>query len=228
MAIGAGVVLFGVNNLLLARVLAPPPRRDRSGLAVVALVTLETRRIPAIATIYATYGFLGFLGHLGVDALAYGRRLPAVMGAALLYDAVVALHRRRQMGLAVGLPLFVGGNPPVRGGPPHHAGLPWVPPSPNMPTADTALVYAGTCLFEGTNLSEGRGTTRPFELLGAPDLDGRWAAAAGELDLPGVHFREAYFAPTFSKFAGTTSGACSSTCTTARRSTRSAPGSRSW
>ncbi|MET7987831.1 DUF1343 domain-containing protein [Streptomyces sp. NPDC005281] len=86
------------------------------------------------------------------------------------------------------------------------SGLPWVPPSPNMPTADTALVYSGTCLFEGTNLSEGRGTTRPFELLGAEGLDGRWAAAAGELDLPGVHFREAYFAPTFSKFQGRTIG----------------------
>jgi uncharacterized protein YbbC (DUF1343 family) len=86
------------------------------------------------------------------------------------------------------------------------SGLPWVPPSPNMPTADTALVYSGTCLFEGTNLSEGRGTTRPFELLGAAGVDGRWAAAAGELGLPGVHFREAYFAPTFSKFQGTTIG----------------------
>ncbi|WP_329322948.1 MULTISPECIES: exo-beta-N-acetylmuramidase NamZ family protein [unclassified Streptomyces] len=85
-------------------------------------------------------------------------------------------------------------------------GLPWVPPSPNMPTADTALVYSGTCLFEGTNLSEGRGTTRPFELLGAEGLDGRWAAAAGGLGLPGVHFREAYFAPTFSKFEGRTVG----------------------
>ena len=84
--------------------------------------------------------------------------------------------------------------------------LPWVPPSPNMPTPDTALVYAGTCLFEGTNLSEGRGTTRPFELLGAEGLDGRWAAAANELGLPGVHFREAYFAPTFSKFQGKTVG----------------------
>ncbi|MFE3035658.1 exo-beta-N-acetylmuramidase NamZ domain-containing protein [Streptomyces canus] len=84
--------------------------------------------------------------------------------------------------------------------------LPWVPPSPNMPTPDTALVYSGTCLFEGTNLSEGRGTTRPFELLGAEGLDGRWAAAANELDLPGVHFREAYFAPTFSKFQGKTIG----------------------
>ncbi|MEU6376228.1 DUF1343 domain-containing protein [Streptomyces sp. NPDC046909] len=84
--------------------------------------------------------------------------------------------------------------------------LPWVPPSPNMPTADTALVYSGTCLFEGTNLSEGRGTTRPFELLGAEGIDGRWAAAVDELALPGVHFREAYFAPTFSKFQGRTIG----------------------
>ncbi|MFI7404529.1 exo-beta-N-acetylmuramidase NamZ domain-containing protein [Streptomyces sp. NPDC049541] len=84
--------------------------------------------------------------------------------------------------------------------------LPWVPPSPNMPTPDTALVYSGTCLFEGTNLSEGRGTTRPFELLGAEGIDGRWAAAANELALPGVHFREAYFAPTFSKFQGRTVG----------------------
>ncbi|MFD5709179.1 exo-beta-N-acetylmuramidase NamZ domain-containing protein [Streptomyces pharetrae] len=85
-------------------------------------------------------------------------------------------------------------------------GLPWVPPSPNMPTPETALVYAGTCLFEGTNLSEGRGTTRPFELLGAEGVDGRWAAAVNELRLPGVHFREAYFAPTFSKFQGKTVG----------------------
>ncbi|MEV7127023.1 DUF1343 domain-containing protein [Streptomyces sp. NPDC093260] len=84
--------------------------------------------------------------------------------------------------------------------------LPWVPPSPNMPTPDTALVYSGTCLFEGTNLSEGRGTTRPFELLGAEGLDGRWAAAVNALGLPGVRFREAYFAPTFSKFQGTTVG----------------------
>ncbi|MCS0602008.1 DUF1343 domain-containing protein [Streptomyces sp. LP11] len=86
------------------------------------------------------------------------------------------------------------------------SGLPWVPPSPNMPTADTALVYAGTGMFEGTNLSEGRGTTRPFELLGAEGIDGRWAAATNGLGLPGVRFREAYFAPTFSKFAGKTVG----------------------
>jgi uncharacterized protein YbbC (DUF1343 family) len=86
------------------------------------------------------------------------------------------------------------------------SGLPWVPPSPNMPTPETALVYSGTCLFEGTNLSEGRGTTRPFELLGAEGIDRRWAAAANELALPGVRFREAYFAPTFSKFQGRTIG----------------------
>ncbi|MFF5252161.1 exo-beta-N-acetylmuramidase NamZ domain-containing protein [Streptomyces leeuwenhoekii] len=86
------------------------------------------------------------------------------------------------------------------------SGLPWVPPSPNMPTPDTALVYPGTCLFEGTNLSEGRGTTRPFELLGAEGIDGRWAAAAGAEDLPGVRLREAYFTPTFSKFQGRTVG----------------------
>ncbi|MEU9385859.1 exo-beta-N-acetylmuramidase NamZ domain-containing protein, partial [Streptomyces sp. NPDC048279] len=85
-------------------------------------------------------------------------------------------------------------------------GLPWVPPSPNMPTPDTALVYSGTCLFEGTNLSEGRGTTRPFELLGAEGVDARWASAANQLGLPGVRFREAYFTPTFSKFQGKTVG----------------------
>jgi uncharacterized protein YbbC (DUF1343 family) len=86
------------------------------------------------------------------------------------------------------------------------SGLPWVPPSPNMPTPDTALVYSGTCLFEGTNLSEGRGTTRPFELLGAEGIDRRWATEIGQLGLPGVHFREAYFTPTFSKFQGRTVG----------------------
>lgn len=82
-------------------------------------------------------------------------------------------------------------------------GLVWVPPSPNMPSVDTAYVYPGGCLVEGTNLSEGRGTTRPFELVGAPWLD-PWALAEAmnRERLPGVRFRAAYFTPTFQKHAG--------------------------
>jgi uncharacterized protein YbbC (DUF1343 family) len=85
-------------------------------------------------------------------------------------------------------------------------GQPWVMPSPNMPRIETAVVYPGTCLFEATNLSEGRGTTRPFELIGAPYVDHRWAEALNERGLPGVAFREAYFAPTTSKHVGKTCG----------------------
>jgi uncharacterized protein YbbC (DUF1343 family) len=82
-------------------------------------------------------------------------------------------------------------------------GLPWVLPSPNMPTPDTALVYPGMCLLEATNLSEGRGTTRPFEIFGAAFLDAPdLTAKLNRLGLPGVHFREAYFQPTFHKFHG--------------------------
>jgi uncharacterized protein YbbC (DUF1343 family) len=81
-------------------------------------------------------------------------------------------------------------------------GLPWVPPSPNMPTPDTARVYPGGCLIEGTNLSEGRGTTRPFELVGAPWLDSeRLARDLGRERLPGVRFRPCRFTPTFQKHA---------------------------
>ena len=77
-------------------------------------------------------------------------------------------------------------------------GLPWVMPSPNMPTPDTALVYPGGCLFEATNLSEGRGTTRPFEIVGAPFLDGyAWAAALAETQPPGLRLRPISFRPTF-------------------------------
>jgi uncharacterized protein YbbC (DUF1343 family) len=88
-------------------------------------------------------------------------------------------------------------------------GLFWVIPSPNMPTLDTAIVYPGTVLFEGTMLSEGRGTTRPFELLGAPwiDADG-FAARMNAAGLDGVHFRPAIFEPTFQKHARTTCGGC--------------------
>jgi len=86
-------------------------------------------------------------------------------------------------------------------------GLPWVLPSPNMPTLDTAFVYPGQCLVEATNLSEGRGTTRPFEIVGAPFLDGyRLAARLGALGLPGVRFRPLSFRPMFHKFAGRSCG----------------------
>ena len=82
-------------------------------------------------------------------------------------------------------------------------GLPWVLPSPNMPTVDTAVVYPGQCLLEGTNLSEGRGTTRPFEICGAPWIDGEsLARRLAALDLPGVVFRPLTFRPTFHKHAG--------------------------
>jgi uncharacterized protein YbbC (DUF1343 family) len=81
-------------------------------------------------------------------------------------------------------------------------GLPWVFPSPNMPTPETALVYPGMCLLEGTNLSEGRGTTRPFELFGAPWLDGaRLAEELARERLPGVLFRPVSFVPTWDKHA---------------------------
>jgi len=88
-------------------------------------------------------------------------------------------------------------------------GLPWVMPSPNMPTLDTAVVYPGTVLFEGTMLSEGRGTTRPFELIGAPWLDGeQLATRMNRAGLKGVYFREVSFEPTFQKHARATCGGC--------------------
>ena len=88
-------------------------------------------------------------------------------------------------------------------------GLPWVIPSPNIPTLDTAIVYPGAVLFEGTILSEGRGTTRPFELVGAPWFDGeRLADAMNARGLPGVHFRPVFFEPTFHKHARETCGGC--------------------
>jgi uncharacterized protein YbbC (DUF1343 family) len=87
----------------------------------------------------------------------------------------------------------------------HHpsTGLPWAPPSPNMPTYETALLYPGTCLVEGANVSEGRGTALPFQQIGAPWLDGRaLAAQLNALDLPGVRARATAFAPLASKHTG--------------------------
>jgi uncharacterized protein YbbC (DUF1343 family) len=87
--------------------------------------------------------------------------------------------------------------------------FPWVMPSPNMPTLDTATVYPGQVILEGTNLSEGRGTAKPFELFGAPWIDGyALTRELNALALPGAKFREAWFTPTFSKFAGELCGGC--------------------
>ncbi|MBE3576128.1 MAG: DUF1343 domain-containing protein [Limnochordales bacterium] len=82
-------------------------------------------------------------------------------------------------------------------------GLPYVMPSPNLPTLEGLTLYPGTCLFEGTTFSEGRGTTRPFEIIGAPGIDPyKWADALNALELPGVIFRPLWFVPTFSKHQG--------------------------
>lgn len=82
--------------------------------------------------------------------------------------------------------------------------LPWVAPSPNCPDLACALCYIGTCIFEGVNLSEGRGTTQPFQLIGAPFVDARaLEQRMNALGLHGVHFRQAHFQPTFSKHQGT-------------------------
>ncbi len=86
--------------------------------------------------------------------------------------------------------------------------LPWVMPSPNMPTLDTAIVYPGMCLLEATNLSEGRGTTRPFELFGAPFIEAHLLAdRLQDYDLPGVRFRPCAIEPAFHKFAHQRCGA---------------------
>jgi len=85
--------------------------------------------------------------------------------------------------------------------------LPWIIPSPNMPTLETAIVYPGQVFLEGTNISEGRGTTKPFEVFGAPWIDGyELASKLNQLRLPGVKFREAWFTPTFSKYKGEVCG----------------------
>ena len=82
-------------------------------------------------------------------------------------------------------------------------GLAWVPPSPNIPTFDTAAVYPGTCLLEGTTMTEGRGTTRPFEIVGAPWIEAdEYAAYLNGLDMPGVRFRGARFMPAYDRYAG--------------------------
>ncbi len=93
--------------------------------------------------------------------------------------------------------------------------LPWVLPSPNLPTLETARLYPGTCLLEGTNLSVGRGTTRPFEFFGAPWIDPvRLAQELNQRQLPGLYFRETYFKPAFDRFVGEVCGGVQAHITT--------------
>ncbi len=86
-------------------------------------------------------------------------------------------------------------------------GLPWVLPSPNIPTVDTCVVFPATVHIEGTELSEGRGTTKPFEINGAPFIDPYvWVAELDKFNFPGIAFRHNFFRPTFQKWAGMTCG----------------------
>jgi uncharacterized protein YbbC (DUF1343 family) len=135
----------------------------------------------------------GFESFCGLHDLAV-RHGMTVGELALLFRA------ERALDLALEIVPCEGWRRPARF---RETGLPWVFPSPNMPTPETALVYPGTCLLEGTNLSEGRGTTRPFELIGAPWLDGqRLADDLARERLPGIAYRPASFVPTWDKHAG--------------------------
>ena len=140
----------------------------------------------------------GFLSFVGLE--------PIPVRHGLTIGEVVA-WRAEVEGVAPGVVEIVEARGIAR---PSHAPAwdrPFVMPSPNMPTYETALVYPGGCLVEGTNLSEGRGTTRPFEIVGAPWIDGaRLAADVNALGLPGVRARATTFAPTFQKHARLTCG----------------------
>ncbi|GMV11853.1 MAG: hypothetical protein AMXMBFR56_00770 [Polyangiaceae bacterium] len=139
----------------------------------------------------------GFLSFVGLE--------PLPIRHALTLGEVVALFAERD-GLSLG-PDGALSIVPTLGWERFHTaaawGRPFSPPSPNMPTLETALVYPGGCLVEGTNLSEGRGTTLPFQLVGAPYLDGpRLARALDEQRIPGAQVRAARFRPSFEKHAG--------------------------
>ncbi len=117
-----------------------------------------------------------------------------------LGELALLIQRERYPGLALGVVMCRGWG---RGDWWDATGLPWIPPSPNMPTLETAVLYPGLCLFEATTVSEGRGTTRPFHLVGAPWLEAAAAVAALRArDLPGVGVRAARFRPAFGKHAG--------------------------
>jgi uncharacterized protein YbbC (DUF1343 family) len=144
-------------------------------------------------------GFHSFVG-LGAVPVRHGLTIGEI---ARMVRAGIPGDRAGRFGKAIDCELKVVGMKGWKRSMDYDAtGLPWVMPSPNMPTLDTAFVYPGLCLVEGTNLSEGRGITRPFEIIGAPFLDGyRWAERLGRLHLPGVRFRPLSFRPMFHKFA---------------------------
>jgi len=136
----------------------------------------------------------GFTSFVGLHPIPYRYGL-TIGEAALLFNTKFHIH------CDLRVILMEGWN---RGMYYEETGLYWILPSPNMPTVDTAVVYNSTNLFEGTNISEGRGTTKPFELVGAPWLDAyQLAKILNERNLAGVIFRPTYFTPTFSKHANT-------------------------
>ncbi|CAM4116473.1 exo-beta-N-acetylmuramidase NamZ family protein [Saccharibacillus endophyticus] len=135
----------------------------------------------------------------GFESMVGAWELPIRTGMTVGELAVMA-NDLRGTGCELGVVKMEGWERPMEFG---ETDQPWMLPSPNMPSVDTVRVYAGTCFFEGTNLSEGRGTTRPFEWIGAPWVNGKeLAAELNGFGLPGVHVHPAYNAPTFSKHAG--------------------------
>lgn len=140
----------------------------------------------------------GFASFVGLE--------PVAVRHGLTVGEVVALFAARD-GLSLGRDAALGVVPCEGAREDFDPAFPFVITSPNMPTLATALVYPGGCLLEGTNLSEGRGTTKPFEIVGAPWLDGRaLAASLDALSLPGARFRPLTFQPTFHKHARQVSG----------------------
>ncbi|MGV8847681.1 exo-beta-N-acetylmuramidase NamZ family protein [Tessaracoccus sp.] len=139
-----------------------------------------------------THGFESFIGRLDI---------PIRHGFTLGELARVGAAQDRLAGKDVPDPGVVTMQGWDRGMLWRDTGLPWVMPSPNIPTPESALAFVGNALFEGTSMSEGRGTTRPFELVGAPWLTSAYADRLNEAELPGVRFRTAWFQPTFSKHA---------------------------
>src|SRR4029450_5450209 len=196
----------------------------------VLLVDLQDIGARIYTYIYTMANCLRAAGRHGVPAIVCGRPNPiggtAVEGARLRHEwesfvGLFPIPMRHGMTIGELAQLFnkefgIGASLEVipmegwtRAAYADSTGLPWVMPSPNMPTLDTAIVYPGTVLFEGTMLSEGRGTTRPFELVGVPWIEAEsFARQMNGLALPGAYFRPAVFEPTFQKHAKTTCGGC--------------------